>query len=82
MRGHCRECESCARVKRPTRPSREGLSRVPVLGEPFMQWSADFLGLLPRTKRGNVYILVLSDLFTKNVMWYSLPGQTATSVAD
>ena len=47
-----------------------------------MQWSADFLGPLPRTAKGNSYVLVLSDLFTKDVQCYSLPDQSALSVAD
>ena len=82
VRRHCRQCVECARVKRPTRPSREGVSRVPVVGEPFWQWSADFLGPLPRTAKGNVFILVLSDLFTKDVLCYALSDQCATTVAD
>ena len=82
VRQHCRQCVECARVKRPSKPSREGISRLPVIGEPFMQWSADFLGPLPQTTKGNSYVLVLSDLFTKDVQCYSLPDQSALSVAD
>ena len=29
VKQHCRQCVDCARVKRPTKPSREGISRVP-----------------------------------------------------
>ena len=82
VRDYCRRCLSCARVKRPNRPTREGVGCVPVLGEPFAQWSADILGPLPRTEAGNVYILVVSDLFTKWVETYCIPDQKATTVAD
>ena len=47
VRDNCRGCVGCARVKRPNRPHREGVGNVPVIGEPFAQWSADILGPLP-----------------------------------
>ena len=82
MREYCRACVGCARVKRPNRPHREGVGNVPVIGEPFAQWSADILGPLPRTDSGNVYILIVSDLFTKWVEAFCIPDQKATTVAD
>ena len=82
VRDYCRGCVGCARVKRPNRPHREGVGNVPVLGEPFAQWSADILGPLPRSDSGNVYILVISDLFTKWVETFCIPDQKATTVAD
>ena len=82
VREYCRACVGCARVKRPNRPHREGVGNVPVIGEPFAQWSADILGPLPRTDSGNVYILIVSDLFTKWVEAFCIPDQKATTVAD
>ena len=82
VRDNCRGCVGCARVKRPNRPHREGVGNTPVIGEPFAQWSADILGALPRSDAGNVYILIISDLFTKWVEAFCIPDQKATTVAD
>ena len=82
VRKHCRECLSCARIKRPHRVSKEGRFTIPVLGEPFMELSADILGPLPCTKSGKRYVLVVSDLFTKWVEVFSMADQKAETVAD
>ena len=79
---YCRSCSACARVKRLNRGSKEGVGAIPVLGEPFAQWSADILGPLPETKSGNRFVLVCSDLFTKWVEVYCLKDQKAVTVAD
>ena len=42
----------------------------------------DILGPLPRTPRGNRYVLVISDYFTKWTESYALPDQTATTIAE
>ena len=42
----------------------------------------DILGPLPRTPRGNCYVLVISDNFTKWTESYALADQTATTIAE
>ena len=42
----------------------------------------DVVGPLPKTERGNVYILSVTDYFTKLVQGYEMPDQTAQTVAD
>lgn len=42
----------------------------------------DILGLLPKTPRGNRYVLVIPDYFTKWTESYALPDQTATTIAE
>ena len=42
----------------------------------------DILGPLPRTPRGNRYVLVISDYFTKRTESYAIPDQTATTIAE
>ena len=41
----------------------------------------DFLGPFPRTARGNEYVLVMVDQFTKWVECIPLPSQTADDTA-
>lgn len=42
----------------------------------------DILGPLPMTPRGNKYVLVVSDYFTKWTEAYAMPNQEATTVAE
>ena len=41
----------------------------------------DIVGPLPRTQRGNRYILTVVDHFTKHVQAYALPDQEAVIIA-
>ena len=43
--------------------------------------ATDILGPLPLSKKGNRYILIVSDYFTKRVEAYALPNQLAETVA-
>ena len=42
----------------------------------------DIMGPLPETDKGNKYILVISDYFTKWAEAYALPDHTAVTIAD
>lgn len=44
--------------------------------------ATDILGELPRTERGNRYILVVSDYFTKWTECFAIPNMEAKTVAD
>ena len=48
---------------------------------PFQRVATDILEL-PMTSKGNRYVLVVEDYFTKFVNLYALPNQTAQSVAQ
>ena len=52
------------------------------VGAPLDRVAIDILGERPETTRGNRYILVLSDYFTKWAEAYPIPNQTAMTVAD
>ena len=41
----------------------------------------DIVGPLPRTQRGNLYILTVDDHFAKHVKVYALPDQEAVTIA-
>ena len=50
-------------------------------GAPMERVHLDFLGPLPRTARGNEFVLVMVDQFTKWVECNPLPSQTAEVTA-
>lgn len=60
---------------------RAPLGRMTV-GAPLDRLATDFMGPLPLTPRGNRYILVVTDYFTKWVEIFALPDQTAVTTAE
>ena len=75
-----RECDSCARVKSGTRHRPPMVAMT--VGAPLDRVAIDILGELPETSKGNKYILVISDYFTKWTEAYAIPNQSAMTVAD
>ena len=71
----------CASIKPPVRKPRAPLGKMPV-GAPLDRISTDFLGPLPLTPRGNRYILLATDHFTKWVEIMAVPDQTAATCAN
>lgn len=76
---HCFECISCESRRSPNPRHRAPLvSFTP--SQPFQLVFADITEL-PMTSKGNRYILVLMDHFTKYVNIYPMPDQRASTVA-
>ena len=77
----CKRCHQCALIK----PGGEH-KRAPLLqqlsGMPMERIAADIVGPLPETERGNRYLLVLQDYFSKWMEVYPLPQKTTMQVAD
>jgi len=72
-------CDACQRNE-PPQPSHE-LYPIPVEG-PFDRWRLDFVGPLPLTARGNQYILVGIDYFTKWPIARAVPTANHSVVAS
>ena len=51
-----------------------------VATEPFQKVAADIIEI-PITSRGNRYVLVVQDYFSKYVNLYAIPDQCSTTVA-
>ena len=80
VRSWVRQCTVCARVKNPPKKSRAPLQQYTV-GAPLERVAMDILGPLPETDRGNRYVLVVGDYFTKWIEAYPLPNQEANTIA-
>ena len=80
VRSWVRRCTTCAQLKNPPKKSRAPLQQY-VVGAPMERVAMDILGPLPKTDRGNVYVLVVGDYFTKWIEAYPLPNQEAETVA-
>ena len=76
----CDRCSSCATRKMPPKHPCAPLQSI-VVSTPGEFVATDFTKM-PRSKRGNNYVLVIQDYFTKYVDLYALPDQEATSVAQ
>jgi hypothetical protein len=75
------KCDICAANKKPNKNPRAPLGNMAV-GAPLDRLATDILGPLPQTLRGNQYILVTTDHFTKWVEIYAVPDQTAETCAQ
>ena len=77
---YCNECDLCA-ARKPIKMTRAPLGENPV-GEPREKVALDILGPLPLTEKGNKYVLVIADVFTKYTEAIALPDQEAKTVAS
>ena len=76
----CAGCVACLRRNDP------GKACVPpmglrVAGYPFERIAIDIVGPLRISDRGNRYVLVVGDYFTKWIEAYALPNQEALTIA-
>ena len=80
VRSWVRKCNVCAQTKNPPKKPIAPLQQY-MVGAPLERVAMDILGPLPKTDRGNVYILVIGDYFTKWVEAFALPNQEAETIA-
>ncbi|UYV84144.1 K02A2.6-like, partial [Cordylochernes scorpioides] len=76
-----RQCTECASRKGPKTRSRARLKTYNV-GAPVERIAIDIMGPLPRSDKGNRYILVAMDYFTKWPEAFPLADQEAETVAE
>ena len=80
IRIHAQTCDKCNRQKKGNRHRRSPMRRYHA-GEPLERVHLDILGPLAETPRGNKYVLVMIDQFTKWIELHALAEQTADTVA-
>ena len=78
---YVQQCEECQRVKEPSKRPRAPLGEMPV-GGPLDRVATDILGPLPTSMKGNNYVLVATDHFTKWVEILPIPDMRARTCAD
>jgi len=78
---HVRTCAVCNINKKSNRKAKGPLGQFHA-GAPMERVHMDILGPLKESKRGNKYILVVIDQFTKWVEFYALPNQTAQTISS
>lgn len=77
---YVKQCASCAATKHGNRSIRAHLQQYHA-GCPMERIHMDILGPFPESDRGNKYILVIMDQFTKWVEAYPVPDQSAETTA-
>ncbi|MCG7877685.1 MAG: RNase H-like domain-containing protein [Candidatus Thiodiazotropha endolucinida] len=78
---YCNSCDKCIARKTPSQPSRAPLKPYQV-GEPMEKIAMDILGPLPVSEKGNRFILVLADCFTKWTEAYAIPNQESSTLVE
>ena len=74
-------CDVCAANKHAVRRPKAPLGTLPV-GAPMDRIATDLMGPLPKTPRGNQYILTMTYYFSKWVEVIAVPDQTAKTCAN
>lgn len=76
----CASCEVCKESKIPNQNTRPLCGKPKECTRPWEMVSIDFLGPYPRSKKGNIWLLVVSDFFSKFVLVQCLRTATAPAV--
>ena len=81
VRDYVKSCDICEERKHPGRKKRNYMQHY-IAGGRFERVAADIAGPFPKTKNDNVYILVISDYFTKFTEIYPIPNMEAKTIAN
>ena len=80
VRSYVAGCETCSKRKGPI-PNKRAPMQIVRSGYPMERMAIDILGPLPETGKGNKYIVVVSDYFTKWTEALPMPNMEACTVA-
>jgi hypothetical protein len=77
---YCKVCDGCTGRKTGKRKFRAPLQSYKA-GAPWVRVSVDLMGPLTKTKKGNKYIMVVTDQFSKWTEAYAIKNKEAVTVA-
>lgn len=77
---YVRKCDICAADKLPPKTPKAPMGHLKS-GAPWDMVAIDYVGPFPKTPRGNQYVLVITDVFTKYVEVIPVPNQKAEDCA-
>ena len=80
VRAYVNGCEKCTKRKDPNMTKKAPLQAVRS-GYPMERIAVDILGELPLTEKGNKYILVLADYFTKWTECFPMANMETSTIA-
>ena len=78
---YCSKCQRCAARKAPSSTAKAKLMSMGA-GFPFERIAMDIVGPLPKTERGNRYLLVFVDYYTRWPEAYAIVHRDAHSIAS
>lgn len=78
---YVRSCTVCASQKSSTEKQPGLMGNERKVSFPFQVISIDLMGKLPTSSKGNSYLLVITDLFSKYTLVHPLRHATATSIS-
>jgi hypothetical protein len=76
-----RQCAACDRVKASFNAKHPTLQPLPIKGM-FYRWGLDFAGPLPKSCRGNQYVLVMVEHFSKHIILVPTQDEEPNTVAE
>lgn len=77
-----RHCETCKASKTPPNITRVPMGKNRVADMPFRMIALDHWGPVTRSNKGNSYLLVIVDIFSKYVMLYPCKNTQAKNVIE
>lgn len=81
IRVWCEKCDICASKKAPCRKPKAPLQQY-LVGSPWERVAIDILGPLPTSFKGNQYLMVVQDYFSKWAEAIPIPNMEAVTVAQ
>ncbi|XP_071818156.1 uncharacterized protein [Apostichopus japonicus] len=79
---YCQSCANCQKTAGHRDVTKAPLNPLPIIQVPFKRIGMDLAGPLPRTKKGNRYVLVVVDYATRYPEAIPIPNQEAETIAE
>jgi hypothetical protein len=80
IKKHINKCKPCQTTTDKGKPPDRPITGLPITSGPSQRIHLDLFGPLQNLERGNMYILVITDAFTKMAQLTPLNGKDATTV--